>query len=71
VFLTLIINGTTTQFLLHFLRIDSISETKVIAFLTLNLFSIWPCWIFLFCNASAVPETMKLCGKGGGLGFRA
>ena len=38
VFLTLVVNGSTTQFLIHFLNMDHVNETKVIAFLAMYLF---------------------------------
>ena len=50
VFLTLIINGSTTQFILHLLGMDKLSETKVSAlpYLFCNLLvSALP---YLFCN---------------------
>jgi len=54
VFLTLIVNGSTTQFILHLLGMDKLSETKVMAlpYIFCNLFHKQ---VFcLFCNLMLV-----------------
>ena len=47
VFLTLIINGSTTQFLLHHLNMNTITETKVQAFLAMNFLPFLTCWVHI------------------------
>lgn len=39
VFLTLIVNGSTTQFILHFLDMDKLSATKVCLITSFNILS--------------------------------
>lgn len=46
VFLTLIINGSTTQFLVHYLNMDQISETKVYYY-QLIFVALWGVHLFL------------------------
>jgi hypothetical protein len=54
VFLTLIINGSTTQFLLRFLNMDKVTETKVITFLATDLFFIQPARFLLTFNSPSI-----------------
>jgi hypothetical protein len=58
VFLTLIINGSTTQFLLHYLNMDQISETKVYYYQLIFVASMGCPLIFVFRMDKMVIEKM-------------